>query len=485
MISKVKTHSIAHAYAAWIGHVVQMEAEKLSFAIKEQDINKSTAMHGLQKLREFVNDDAHILGNSATKHGEIAEAFEVYVGNAMRQIKGNRPIYVWLGGVERFAPADYLRNGREIQSKFINGTAATVRHLRMHLQKYPNFIERGGCYHIPRDRFSEISSLLSKKPSELVGGELTIVRNIQKLERDTGICFSRDVKPTIATYAEVQKGQVGEAIDERQKKLENIDKKIRKIHSDRARPTLKAGLQAAALGAMLEGSISLVYSVAMHRKNKKSLADLTADDWGQILSDTNDGLIKGGIRGGGVYISTKIAGVPAPVAVALTSVSFGVMEQVELFRKNQIDALQFLYNAEDICFDISISAISSAVGQAVIPVPVLGALIGNTVGTLLLRIAKNSLNEREQFLIEEYLERYNFEKQKLDAHFAKVYTKIKKDLEGFEKLITFAFDQATGIGVNLEASHCLALHCGVPSEAIVRDSSSFFKFIERWKTNAS
>jgi hypothetical protein len=39
-----------------------------------------------------------------------------------------------------------------------------------------------------------------------------------------------------------------------------------------------------------------------------------------------------------------------------------------------------------------------------IPVPVLGAVVGNTVGTMMYQIAKNNLSSREQKIFEEYVE---------------------------------------------------------------------------------
>ena len=57
---------------------------------------------------------------------------------------------------------------------------------------------------------------------------------------------------------------------------------------------------------------------------------------------------------------------------------------------------EFIANSEILCVDSAISALSSLVGQSLIPVPVLGAVVGNTVGTLIYQIAKDNLSKREQ-----------------------------------------------------------------------------------------
>lgn len=54
--------------------------------------------------------------------------------------------------------------------------------------------------------------------------------------------------------------------------------------------------------------------------------------------------------------------------------------------------------------DVLVSTLSSFAGQVLIPVPVLGAVVGNTVGTMMYQIAKNNLSSREQKIFEEYVE---------------------------------------------------------------------------------
>ena len=54
--------------------------------------------------------------------------------------------------------------------------------------------------------------------------------------------------------------------------------------------------------------------------------------------------------------------------------------------------------------DALVSTLSSFAGQVLIPVPVLGAVVGNTVGTMMYQIAKNNLSSRKQKIFEEYVE---------------------------------------------------------------------------------
>ena len=71
-----------------------------------------------------------------------------------------------------------------------------------------------------------------------------------------------------------------------------------------------------------------------------------------------------------------------------------------MFRNGSINEVQFIENSEMLCLDASVSALSSFAGQVLIPIPVIGAVIGNAVGTMIYQIGKNSLSARENKLIE-------------------------------------------------------------------------------------
>ena len=66
-----------------------------------------------------------------------------------------------------------------------------------------------------------------------------------------------------------------------------------------------------------------------------------------------------------------------------------------------------------------VSALSSTIRQIVIPVPVLGAVIGNTVGCILYKIVNDNMSEKEQKLIELYPGEIEKTKSGLDDQYQK------------------------------------------------------------------
>lgn len=96
----------------------QIRVDQYIENIHFQDINLEGAINELNKAREFIASPEHILGNVKSKHGEIAEVFEVRFGNADKIIRGEDPNYSF-DSVGRTAMEDYLKNNFPIQSKFV------------------------------------------------------------------------------------------------------------------------------------------------------------------------------------------------------------------------------------------------------------------------------------------------------------------------------------------------------------------------------
>ena len=154
------------------------------------------------------------------------------------------------------------------------------------------------------------------------------------------------------------------------------------------------------------------------------------------------------------------------MASALCTASFGIAEQSYLFRTGKITEEQFIINSEILCLDASVSALSSFMGQALIPIPVLGAVIGNTVGTLLYQTAKDYLKKKEQQIIEGYIRYLNELDIFLDKKYRQYIDELNKNLETYYGLLDRAF--SPNYAEALEGSVALAASLGVPSEELLK-----------------
>lgn len=211
--------------------------------------------------------------------------------------------------------------------------------------------------------------------------------------------------------------------------------------------------------------MALCLGIAEKRKSGKKFNAFDEEDWKEIAATTGKGTLKGSIRGASIYTLTNFTATPAAVASAMVTATFGIAEQAYQLKQGNVNEQRFIENTEMLCLDASVSALSSFAGQILIPVPVLGAVIGNTVGTMMYQIAKDNLSAREQKIFEEYAEAVRQLDVSLQDQYQEFVDEIGKDTKLFMELLNRAF--APDIRVAFESSIDLAKSCGVPVDEIL------------------
>ena len=471
--------------SAIIEYLKQIRLAELVKALYKENSNLEQALDSINVALE----DCHILIDSnrggEAVHGFIAEAAQRGVGNAWEQIKGNPAIYEW---VNNNGELDLLRNGVEgLQLKFYNGPKATLIALKEFLEKYPSFLEDGGKYQIPKDYYEKIVKLYNATAdeakqftnnSELTRREWEFVKNYF----EKGNIKLNDIEPSELTYAQVQKNAIDTTLSEAKKELreESFERKKELIRDDKPTPAdaMKAGL----IGASLEGGTTLFLEIKKKLKNKK-LKDFNSDDWNEILKDASISTAKGGVRGVVVQLISNKSNLPddvaalidpkyypksttpASIANAIVTASFGMAEQAHLFRQNKLSETDFIINSEIVCLEASISALSSLIGQTIIPIPVLGAIVGNTVGNIMYKVAKDNFDEKEQELALKYAKEQEELDKELSEKYQNVISLLNENMNRYLIIIENSFNP--DIKLSFEGSINLAKYLGVPTEEIL------------------
>lgn len=373
----------------------QMRVEQYLKNIHIQDIHYENAINELNKARDFLGAPEHILGTTSTKHGEIAEVFDVRFGNADRIIRGEDPNFTF-DGVGRTAAEDYLKNNLPVQSKFVQSNLSMDAVLK-HLNDYPDFVQNGGTYCIPKDFYEQIETWMKLSPEELAklpaseGGRLArnVLERVKELEVKTGKSFTELVESSQVNYDQVQLKTAGNTIDAKEQEIIEVDGQKREEYWKMSRASVEEGLKTAGIAAAISGVISFATSLisALKGKNKK-LSELTKEDWAEIFKQTGIGAVKGGISGGAIYTLTNVAGMSAPLAAALVSATLGVASQAIRLYKKEISFDDFMYNILDLATEAAVSGIGAFAGQMLIPVPGLGAIVGSLVATTILNLVK-------------------------------------------------------------------------------------------------
>lgn len=469
-LGKAVKSSQEQAIASWITYLNQARLDELIQRLNQQDTNLEEALTELEELKKFLGDPSHILGNEFTKHGEIAEHMQVNFENARRAIQGLNKNHTF-DGVGRTAPEDYIRNGQPVQSKFYNGLKQTFfnKHaLAEHLETYPDFIKNGGSYDIPKDQYEKLVELLDKyknEPSKLSKADFNLAKRIDDFLQSNGLEIGKDINPSVVDYSEVQKGVATETVNKEEENIKKQDEQQRRKAYEASKPSFKEGIKVAGVSAAVEGGVTFCMSVAKIRKEKK-FSEFTADDWKSIGIDSGKGTIKGGIRGGAIYVLTNFTATPANVASAYVTAAFGVTAQIKSLKQGKISEEDFVINCESVCLDVTVSAIASVAGQVLIPVPVLGAVIGNVAGQFMYEICKKEGEKCSQQIMVRYNQEMEQLTQKLDLQYLHVVLEIQKAMQRFIDLEKLAFDE--NVNIAFMGSVDLAIELGVDRTKILK-----------------
>lgn len=467
---KVVKSTQEQAVAAWIGLINQMRIDDLIENLNVQDQNLDSAIESmnwaLEKIEELIVTNR---GGNKGVHGFIAEVAECGLENAQSLVHGDKPAMEW---VNDNGPADLLRNGVEIQVKFVNGGGKfSLNAVAAHLEKYPNFLDKDGVYQIPKDHLDAVRALYEMPEEEAVkltsssgGPSYTTWKTIHEFFDTSGFEID-DLEASRFEYSEVQKNTIAGKMAEEKGRLADESNRIKKGIYEDHKPTLQEGAKVAAVGAALEAGTTFVLSVKRHLGDGKRIVDLTQDDWTEIAKDSGMGLVKGGVRGGAVYGLNNYTATPSSVANALVTASFGVADCVYKFRDGELTEVEFIENSEIVCLDASVSAFSSFVGQALIPVPVLGSLVGNAVGTTIYELGKNLYNKREAELLAHYAQELEDLDAELDGEYATCISDLRENMRTYISLLDKAFSPS--VAMAFSGSVDLAANLGVSDGEIL------------------
>ena len=466
-ISQIAKSTQEQATASWINYLNQLRLNELLAHLSEEDFNLEQALSELERAKvEIGKLLTSNRGGQRGMHGFIAEVTEVAVENARNLIKGAKPECVW---VNDNGPADLLRGDVQIQQKFVQAKMS-LDAAKEHLTKYPDFIKNGGKYQIPRDFYEKVQSIL--EISEDAGQRLTRNSVPSKSEwewvrayfQDNGIKFN-DFEPAQLDYSAVQIGKIGETLKQEEEKLKESNQNRRDAAYQDSKPTFREGVHAATVSAAFEGGVAFCIGVAKKLKSGKKLEAFTEEDWREVGIDTAKGTAQGGIRGGAIYAMTNFTATPAAVATALVTAGFGVAALANQLRSGEISEEEFIINSEVICLDVSVSAVSALIGQTVIPIPFLGAIIGNVVGMFLWQLTKDNLNEKELRLVEKYRSDMDKLNAALDERYQKLLEELRHELAKFSSMLEVAF--SVDVNIAFIGSIALAEHVGVLKDRIL------------------
>lgn len=454
----------------------------------------SRASEFLEDCRDYVSpaNRLHILGPEGTKHGEIAEQLEVNFRNGRDVLNRlEATAKVLSEGSERIGPIDYLVDGGvPVQSKYIGGGNNSLRHILDHLKKYPGYAQdttpygfpgKRGIYHMPKDQYDFLERIRTGDTQGIHSRTVTAAKKlIDEIEKEANLPFNEVVKPGLNSYGGVQLGKVDETINkegafysEIHKNDINTIREEQKNQLDNAQHITDASWSEAFRAIGIAAAISSITSAGIRIRTKfkegKRFADFDLDDWKDVGCDFAKGAGKGGISGAAIYGLTKLGGFEAPFAGGITSSAIGVTSLFIDYKKGLIDESDFADSANALCFEAGLASVGAAVGQALIPIPVIGSIVGSMTAQAALMITKQLVGEKEMVLIAKMQSDYDSLVKKLNVEEAQEIASIKDYYDRLGGLIEASMHAESNL--RLSASIRFAIEMGVMDKDIIHNES--------------
>ena len=252
------------------------------------------------------------------------------------------------------------------------------------------------------------------------------------------------------------KGYSQDAINNKVKQLENcktlqknlLESKVTNAEAMEARtnPTLstakdiaklahRAGVQQAAIGAAVGGGVSIVRNaVALYKGDKRSieaLKDVAVDTAGaagvSYVTGFGGAVIKGSMQNSSSAMLRGISKTNLPAYIATSTLEIG--KTMHSYFSGKIDGTECLEELGEKGYGMVTSAMFAAVGQVVIPIPILGAMAGSMLGYALSSASYHILLDSMKEAKLARAERIRIEKECAEA--VKMLQEYRKELEKF------------------------------------------------------
>ena len=468
MMNQAVNRAFYQGIGAYVNCLNNLRIQDLQIAMKIIDdearrvvLNKDNASKILNYTKDNIEDV--ILkkrGGDYGGHGFIAEFAEAGIVNARRAIEGLNPIVKVLNDN---GPADLLIGRNTVQMKFyINLQKELKQSFRYNAKMKMMF---------PKDHVLVFEKIMSgAKEVDFNGNRLSIKQitdirqTIDEITKSKGLnSYKSWMKSSVLDYKDSQKNSINAILDFEKKnisktakiKKEELNKK-RLVAQKRALPNIKEANRVAKNAALLQGSFSLIFSIYNKYSDGKSIFQFDQDDWKECGLEALEGSVKGAISGYAIYGLTNVCKMSAPNASAFVTASYGIVDIITKLRTNEITENEFINFITINTLDTTLATIGSCVGQSLIPVPVLGAVVGSIATSIIWEIGKGILNDREQELIQNYKEDLDNHIKNLDDKYKIIFNDIIDKYYKLGRLQDYSFDLSLNTRLRFEYSIELA-----------------------------
>lgn len=155
------------------------------------------------------------------------------------------------------------------------------------------------------------------------------------------------------------------------------------------------------------------------------------------------------------------------MASAFVSTAFGVLKLSNDYNDGKINMDEFIVQGQIICAEAGIVALGAAAGQTLIPIPVIGSLIGSFATSTFMSLTKRYLADSEREISAKLQEIYNEAINNIQTEYQKIVKAILQEYNRLGTITKMAFDFQCNAILRFEQSQKLANEYGVRTKRIL------------------
>ena len=349
--------------------------------LSDIDRNQAGAKEEILRLKAEIQKllDSN-RGGAKGIHGFIGETSQVHISNIKAFINGDEPLYILL---DDNSMTDYLRGMQIIQQKACRaGGHLGLDAIKGHAEKYPEFIQQGGIYQIPKDMYAKyirLRNLPEEVALKLRREDLRLWRYIKTFTDENP---NITIEPMEVSYSDIQAGTIDGTVKKVEEDTDRAFDEQRKEAHDAHAPSFEEFLKVCGISAAIEGGVSAATEFILKIKSGKKLSEFTRRDFQDVFGKLVSGSSKGALRGGFVYIATNVYKIPTAVAAGIITAIFTAGHEGYLFLKKKTTGKQLVVNSIFSVIESAASVAGAAIGKQLFTKhPIIGAIAGSIFGS--------------------------------------------------------------------------------------------------------
>lgn len=263
------------------------------------------------------------------------------------------------------------------QMKFVGSSPKQCLN-KLASQKFEKYLDADATITVPSDYYDEIITEADKKIGSLK-------RQLEHARSNGNSELADSLEGKINKYEKIKSSVKDSGITNKEAIEARMHPKI-STAKDVARISHRAGLEQAKWGAGISGGISLIRNIVDVARGNKEPKDAAMD----VVKDAGTGAvaayttafagtaIKGAIQNAGSSSIRAISNTNVPAAIVTSTIDIG--KSIKKYIKGETSGLECLTELGEKGTGHMSAAMFAAVGQAAIPIPVVGAAVGSMVG---------------------------------------------------------------------------------------------------------